>query len=167
MSQSPRRGFRFARGNAGRLQAITGAVTGGVDNVELGIAVCEKAVQTDPKNVLARSELALLYWNAGKISLMRKNAADALRHFEMAEKLQQELVNLNPRDLYNLANLADTYTAIGLTHESMNETSQAHASFKRGHEIWTGLKEKDLLPGYYSHKPDETLRLMDRAGKTQ
>src|SRR5215207_4652911 len=65
----------IALGNAGRLQATTGAVDNGSENVKRGIAICEIAVSNDPKNALAKSELALLYWNAGKISLIRNNAA--------------------------------------------------------------------------------------------
>jgi tetratricopeptide (TPR) repeat protein len=153
--------FAIALGNAGRMRATTGSADDGAQKVERGITICETAVNNDPKNVLARSELALLYWNAGKISLIRNNAADALKSFRKAEKLQQELVELNPKDLYNLANLADTYASIGSAYE-MNRI-EAEAFFKRSYEIWNRLKEKDMLPGYYAHKPGEVMALMRRA----
>ncbi|MEQ1764810.1 MAG: hypothetical protein ABL984_16895, partial [Pyrinomonadaceae bacterium] len=153
----------IALGNAGRLQATTGAVNDGAEKIERGIATCEKAVQNDPKNVLARSELALLHWNAGKVGLIRNNAANALKSFRKAADLQQELVELNPKDLYNLANLADTFTSIGSANAIQKNVAEAESFFKRSYEIWSGMKEKGMLPGYYSHKPQEVLTLLQRA----
>ena len=157
----------IALGNAGRLQAMTGAIEDGAEKVARGIAICEKAVQSDPKNVLARSELALLHWNAGKIRDIRADAAAALKSFEAAEKLQEELTELNPRDLYNLANLADTYSSIGSAFEHQKDSVKAGAFFKKSYDIWAGMKAKDMLPGYYAHKPEETLKLLNSATGTR
>lgn len=157
----------IALGNAGRLQAVTGAIDAGQQEIDRGIAICEKAAQSDPKNVLARSELALLYWNVGNIGLLRSDAAAALKSFGMAERLQQDLTESNPWDMYNLANLADTYSSMGSAYEHQKDRTHAAAFFKKSYEIWKGMKEKDMLPGYYANKPAETLALMTRAADHQ
>lgn len=155
----------IALGNAGRLEARTGDVESGRERVRRAIAICENAVQSDPKNVIARSELALLHWNAGEISLIQKDAAAALESFQAAAELQQALVEQNPRDLYNLANLADTYSSIGQANETLGRTENSLGSFEKSYKIWIGMKEKGMLAGYYSHKPEQLQNFIARVKK--
>lgn len=157
----------IALGNSGRLKAMTGDIDAGAADIERGISICDKAVTSDPKNVLARSELALLHWNEGKIRLLRNDPHAALKGFQAAERLQHELTELNPRDLYNLANLADTYTSLGSAYETQNDTGKAAGYYKKSYEIWAQIKANGMLPGYYAHKPEEVEKFVKRTTALQ
>jgi tetratricopeptide (TPR) repeat protein len=152
----------IALGNTGRLEAAVGDPEKGMVNVKKGIEIGERAVASDPKNYLAKSELALLFWNAGIIDLGRNDQPAALSSFEKARVLQLELLEINSSDPYNLGNLAETYASIAQTMEKSGDLARARESFHKSFEIWEEMKNNGSLPGYYAGKPDLMLASLER-----
>ena len=156
----------IALGNVGRLESATGNIEGGMAKVNRAIEICERAVTSDPKNYLAKSQVALLYWNSGNIRLIQNELVSSLADFKKAQSMQQGLLDANPKDLYNLGNLADTYASIGSAQEKRGDDAEARESYQKSYEIWQGMKDKDLLAGYYSHKPETLLASVERVSKS-
>lgn len=143
----------IALGNVGRLEALNGNPDSGLSMVKRAVEICDSAVKSDPKNYLAKTEVALLHWSEGSIRLGQNNAPASLAGFKRAEEMQRALLLTNPNDLYNLGNLAETLTSIGSAYERIGDTRQAADSYRKSYEIWKGMKDKGVLPGYHAHQP--------------
>ncbi|HCA58147.1 MAG TPA: hypothetical protein DEP46_09215 [Blastocatellia bacterium] len=141
-------------GNLGRLEAVTGDPAGGMEKVDRAIAISERTFAADEKNYLAASELALAYWNAGKIFLNQNETGRSLAGFQKALDIQKRLLENNPNDLYNLSNLAETYASMGFAAEKADR-AEARRWYQLSYDIWKRLKDRNLLAGYYAHKPGE------------
>ena len=141
-------------GNLGRLEAATGDPALGMEKVDLAIEISERTFAADKKNYLAASELALANWNAGKIFLIQNEPGRSLASFQKALDIQKRLLENNPNDLYNLGNLAETYASIGYANESA-DGAEARKWYQLSYEIWKQMKDRNVLAGYYAHKPGE------------
>lgn len=141
-------------GNLGRLEAVTGDPILGMEKVDRAIAISERTFAADEKNYLAASELALAYWNAGKIFLIQEEPQRSLASFQKALDIQKRLLENNPNDLYNLGNLAETYASMGYAAEKA-DPAEARKWYQLSYDIWKRLKDRNLLAGYYAHKPGE------------
>lgn len=152
----------IALSNAGRLEAATGNGSEGLAKVKRAIDICERAVASDPKNYLATTELGLAHWNAGNIHFILNDQKTAMSELQKALDIQNKLRVANANDLYNLGNLADTYASIASIHEKGNDLTQAREAYKKSYDIWKGMKDADMLPGYYSYKPEKLLSSIER-----
>lgn len=148
-------------GNLGRLEAIAGDPAKGMEKADRAIAICEKVLAADEKNYLAASELAMANWNAGKIFLIRDEPERSLVSFRKALDIQERLLKNNPNDLYNLGSLAETYASMGNAAE-MAAAADAPKWYQLSYDIWKRLKDRNLLAGYYAHKPGELERSLAR-----
>jgi len=141
-------------GNLGRLEAVTGDPRGGMEKVDRAIAISERSLAADEKNYLAASELALAYWNAGNIFLIQNEPGRSLASLQKALDIQKRLLENNPNDLYNLGNLAETYASMGSATEKA-DGAEARKWYQLSYEIWKQMKDRNVLAGYYAHKPGE------------
>lgn len=159
-------------GNAGRLKAKKGNLIAGKNDVERAIEICRRESESDEKNYLARSELALANWNAGNMDLLRGDLDAARMRLNKAMRIQSDLQKANVNDLYNLSNLADTYASLGSLEEKVDSgrpsgTSRTEAAkwYRSSLEIWDMMAERGMLPGYYSARPAQLREAIARLNK--
>lgn len=148
-------------GNLGRLEALTGDTTSGLEKAHRSRDICRAALDKDPKNQLAKSELALALGNIAGIQKITGDEAGSVSNFTKAIEIQKEIAASNPQDTYNSGNLADSYSSLGDVLET-SDREQARRYFQLSYDIWNAMREKKTIPGYYADKPDDLLAKLRR-----
>lgn len=100
----------------------------------------QQLVSLDEENSLYLNELSSAHSNLGRLNIRKYQYQDALEHFEISARLQQKLLISNSADVQ--IKLADTYSWIARTYDSLGETTNSYRYYQKQLQALVGINQR-------------------------